>query len=124
MWFVILVLASLNGAARGRWLIPRFGETLGRALSTVILGGVILLLTWLTISWIRPASPGEALNAGVLWLGLTIAFEFLAGHYLFGTPWRVLLEDYNVGRGRIWIEVLVLVLLAPLWTGRMRGLFE
>jgi hypothetical protein len=75
VWFVILVLASLNGGARGRWLIPRFGETLGRALSTVILGGLVFLLTWLTIGWIRPASSGEALKAGVLGLGLTLGFE-------------------------------------------------
>lgn len=124
IWFAILVLASVNGAARARWLIPRFGETPGRALSTVILGAVVFLLTWLTIGWIRPASSAEALKIGVLWLGMTLAFEFLAGHFLFGTAWSALLEDYDVTRGRIWILVLVLVLLAPLWTARLRGLFE
>ncbi len=123
VWFAILVLASVNGAARARWLIPRFGETVGRALSTVILGAVVFLLTWLTIGWIRPGSSAEALKIGVLWLGMTLAFEFLAGHFLFGTPWPALLEDYDVTRGRIWILVLVLVLLAPLWTARLRGLF-
>jgi hypothetical protein len=47
-------------------------------------------------------------------LGLTVGFEFLAGHYLFGNPWRRLLEDYNVVRGRVWMLVLLTTALAPL----------
>lgn len=124
VWFAVLALASLNGAARQAWLIPRLGPEPGRALSTVILCGLLLLLTWLTIGWIRPASTGQALGVGVLWLVLTLAFEFLAGHYVFGSPWAVLLEDYDLTRGRIWIAVLVVALLAPVWMARLRGLLS
>jgi len=38
---------------------------------------------------------------------LTVAFEFLAGHYVFGTPWHQLVADYNIFRGRIWVLVLI-----------------
>jgi hypothetical protein len=120
-WFGMLVLASLNGAARGLWIIPRLGEIRGRAVSTVILCGLVFVLTWLTIGWIRPTSSGQALKVGVIWLCLTLAFEFLAGHYVFGTPWSVLLAEYDVSRGRIWIAVLLLTLLAPWWTAVIRG---
>lgn len=68
-----------------------------------------------------PATVGNAPRAGLLWLGLTLAFEFLAGHYLFHKPWAVLLEDYDLSRGRIWVAVLIVVLLAPLWASRMQG---
>jgi membrane protein DedA with SNARE-associated domain len=122
VWVAVLVLASLNGGAREAWLIPRFGDQVGRALSTVILCGLVFLVTWLTIGWIRPASASEALKVGALWAVLTLAFEFLAGHYLFGKPWTVLWEDYDVRRGRIWIAVLVMVLIAPIWTARLKGL--
>ena len=121
VWFGILVLASLNGAARGVWIIPRLGETMGRAVSTVILCGLVFFLTWLTIGWIRPTFSGEALKVGVVWLCLTLAFEFLVGHYVFGNTWSALLADYDLSRGRIWIAVLVLTLLSPLWTARMKG---
>jgi hypothetical protein len=124
VWFAVLALASLNGAAREAWLIPRFGDPAGRALSTVILCALVYLTTWLTIGWIHPTRAGEALGIGVLWLVLTLAFEFLAGHYLFQKPWAVLLEDYDLSRGRIWIVVLIVVLLAPLWTARTRGLLS
>ena len=122
VWFGILVLANINGAARQAWLIPRLGEPGGRVVSTLALSGVVLLLTWLTIPWIEPTSTRGAVKIGVIWLGLTLAFEFLVGHYVFGQSWRKLLEDYDITRGRIWVLVLLLVLFAPLLTARSRGL--
>jgi hypothetical protein len=85
---------------------------------------VVFFLTWLTIGWIRPTSSGKALKVGVVWLCLTLAFEFLVGHYVFGNTWSALLADYDLSRGRIWIAVLVLTLLSPLWTARMKGYLE
>jgi ABC-type uncharacterized transport system permease subunit len=123
VWLVILVLANLNGAVRELWIIPQIGELSGRALSTLILCGLVFFLTWRTIGWIRPVSAGEAVEIGVLWLLLTLAFEFLVGHYVFGTEWATLLEDYDVTKGRIWPLVLAFVVVSPMWTGRMRGLF-
>jgi hypothetical protein len=123
VWFGILVLANINGAARQVWLIPWLGEAAGRVLSTVALSGVVVFLTWLSIRWIDPASTRDALRIGVLWLGLTLGFEFLVGHYLFRQPWRSLLEDYDITRGRIWVLVLLVVLFAPLLTARARRLF-
>src|SRR5215204_2546888 len=114
VWFGILILASLNGAAREAWLIPYFGDTTGRAMSTVALCGLVFLAAWLTIGWIHPLRVGDALRVGMLWLILTLAFEFLAGHYLFHQPWAVLLQEYDLSRGRIWVAVLVVVLFAPL----------
>ena len=45
---------------------------------------------------------------------LTLAFEFLAGHYLFGNSWERLLADYDVARGRIWPLVLIVTFVTPL----------
>lgn len=114
VWFGILILASLNGAGREAWLVPRLGETGGRAASTVVLSALVLLITWLTIGWIRPLSVADGLRVGLLWLVLTLAFEFLGGHYLFHQSWDVLLEDYDISRGRVWMAVPVIVLFAPL----------
>jgi hypothetical protein len=60
----------------------------------------------------------------VLWVALTLAFEFGVGHYIFGKPWPELLADYDLSRGRIWIAALVVTLLAPWWTARRRGLLN
>jgi hypothetical protein len=122
VWFLLLILAVLNGGVRDRWLSPRLGDTVGRAISTLLLSGLILLATWGTIGWIRPGSSAHALRVGALWLGLTLAFEFLVGHYGFGRPWPELLADYDVRNGRIWIVVLIATLLAPWLTARWRSL--
>jgi hypothetical protein len=57
---------------------------------------------------------------GILWAVLTVAFEFLAGHYAFGHPWPELLADYDLLRGRVWLLVLVTTLVAPRWAWRVR----
>ena len=113
IWCVLLVIASLNGFLREALLVPRLGDIAGRALSTLILSALVVILTWLSITWIAPASPARAWAVGVVWVALTLTFEFLAGHYLFHNPWSRLLEDYNIARGRIWILVLITTLVSP-----------
>jgi hypothetical protein len=120
VWCGILVLASLNGGVRDLLLTPRLGDTAARALSTTLLCGLVLLATWFTVDWIGPRSARDALLIGTLWVALTLAFEFGAGHYLFHKPWATLLADYDVRRGRIWIAVLVVTFVAPVWLGQLR----
>ncbi len=87
-----------------------------------MLCGLIFLLTWWTIRWIRPATNREALSVGALWLALTLTFELVVGHYGFGKAWSELLADYDLRHGRIWLAVLAVTLLAPGWTARLRGI--
>jgi hypothetical protein len=110
----------VNGAARELWLIPLIGGPAGLAVSTLSLSAAILVLSWLTIGWIHPGSTRDAFLTGLAWLALTLAFEFLAGHYVFGKPWNDLLADYDILSGRIWVLVLVTTLLAPPLTTYMR----
>ena len=121
IWLVILVLASLNGAVRDLVVAPRIGDTAARAISTLILCGLVLLVTWLSIRWVGPRSGRQALAIGLFWLVLTLAFEVGAGR-LSGKAWSVVLADYDVLRGRIWVLVLIVTCLAPVWAGRVRGL--
>lgn len=113
IWCGLLVIASINGIAREAVLIPRLGDVAGRAVSTLALSALIVNVTWISIGWIAPQSPAQAWAVGVIWVCLTLAFEFLAGHYLFHNPWSRLLEDYNLVAGRIWILVLITTLVAP-----------
>ena len=122
IWLALLAAAIVNGAAREGLLIPRTGEAVGHALSSITLSAAILLLAWLSIGWIRPYSTSDAWRVGFAWVSLTLAFEFLAGHYLFGNSWERLLADYNVLAGRIWILVLIITLSAPAIAAAARGL--
>jgi hypothetical protein len=122
VWLGLLVLAIANAGLREALITPSMGASAGHVISTITLCVAILVLSWLTIRWIRPQSSREAWALGGLWFGLTVAFEFLAGHYLFGNPWSRLLEDYNVFRGRVWVFVLLTTALAPFLCARARGL--
>ena len=113
VWFGIMLLAILNGAARDTFFVPRMGDLAARALSCVTLSTLIVGVTLVSLRWIAPASGSDAWRIGATWLGMTLAFEFLAGHYVFRTPWPALLADYNLLAGRLWILVLVVTFLAP-----------
>ena len=122
VWFLLMVLAILNGGVRNALLMPRIGEQAGHVASTLVLSVLILIVTWYVTPWIGPRSPQGAWQIGLSWLVLTVAFEFLAGHYVLGHPWQKLYADYNVVRGRIWLLVLVMSLVAPVLVFRLRGL--
>ena len=123
IWLLIAVLANLNGAIRQFVIIPLSNEGAGHVISTLMLAGIVLLTTWLTIGWMRPSTAGEAWTIGAVWLLLTLAFEFGFGHYVFGKPWSVLLADHRLDQGRIWTLVPVITLLAPWLAGRWKGLW-
>ena len=113
VWFGILLLAILNGAFRQGVLVPRLGDASAHVVSTVSLCALILATTWLAMPWLRPATTWRAWQIGLLWVVMTVAFEFLAGHYLFGRSWEYLLADYQIARGRIWVLVLIVTAVAP-----------
>jgi hypothetical protein len=122
VWCLLVVLAVLNGGVRDIWLSPRLGDPIGRGISTLALCALILLASWATIEWIGPATRRDTIVVGAMWLALTLVFEFGVGHYGLGKPWRELLADYDLSRGRIWIAVLVVTLFAPSWAARLRGI--
>jgi hypothetical protein len=113
-WFGLLILAFLNAALREGWLVRRFTDGAAHAISSVTLAAGILIAGWFATAWVAPETRHEAWLVGSIWLGLTLAFELLAGHYLFGRSWTVLLADYDLAAGRLWILVLTTTLLAPI----------
>jgi hypothetical protein len=114
IWWVLLLLAFVNGFVREAWIAPTTGDQWAHAISSLTLSAAIALLAWLSIGWIAPATAVEALRIGGVWIVMTLVFEFGAGHYIFRTPWNALLADYNVFAGRIWILVLITTAFAPL----------
>jgi hypothetical protein len=121
IWFVLLIMAVLNGSAREAFITPRFGGCAGHVISTIMLSSGIVFIAWMSIVWIGAESTADAFAIGSTWLLLTVGFEFVAGHYLFGNPWQKLFADYNIFQGRIWIVVLLTTLVAPIWATGSRS---
>lgn len=113
VWMLIVPVAIANGMLRELLLVPTLGEPAARAISSLTLATAVVLVARMSLARIGPATLSAAWTVGLIWLALTLAFEFLAGHYLFGAPWQALLAEYNVAAGRLWIVVLVAALVSP-----------
>jgi hypothetical protein len=114
VWLVFMVLAIVNGIVREKVYKPAVGDLTAHQISTVIFVSLIFVVTYLILqaSGLQ-LTDLAALVMGSIWLITTILFEFLAGHYVFKNPWKKLLADYNIFKGRIWILVLLATFLAP-----------
>ena len=112
-WFVLMVLAILNGTLRQLVYLELLGELTAHQVSTFTGIGIFFLATWLINKrWTIP-SAGKAWLIGSTWLLMTIAFEFLFGHYVMHHTWEHLFQDYNLFAGRIWILVLIGTTITP-----------
>jgi len=115
VWFILVILAILNGTFRNSFISPRAGEYAGHVISTIIFVGVILVITYFFLRLSKiDYTRTDLLLIGTLWLVLTVSFEFVFGHYVAGHPWGKLLADYNIFQGRVWILVLLTTFIAPL----------
>jgi hypothetical protein len=123
VWLLLLVLAILNGAFRQAALNPALGPQMGHVVSTVLLSGLIVAVAGVTVPWIAPVTSRAALAVGILWMTLTLAFEFGAGYWLFHKSLAELVYDYDLTRGRIWPLVLVATVLSPVLVGKWRHLW-
>jgi hypothetical protein len=112
-WVPMLLIAIGNGALREGWYGKYLGDLRAHQVSTAT--GVVLLgvYMWVLIRFWRPDSSGQALAVGLMWLGLTVAFEFVFRRCIRGLAWSSLMHDYNIFAGRVWVVVLLWVAAAP-----------
>ncbi len=112
-WFPMLVLAIANGALRQATYGKRIPEVLAHQLSTAIGAAVFGVYIWFVIRVWPPDSTQQALQVGLLWLVLTVAFEFFMGLVLARRSFDEVLRDYDVTKGRVWVFLLLWIALAP-----------
>ncbi len=112
-WFPLVLIAIINGALRETWYGKQLSELRAHQVSTA--SGVLLfgLYIWILLRFWKPASTGQALTIGVMWLCLTVAFEFLFFHYVMGQPWSSIWRNYNIFAGRVWVVILMWITIAP-----------
>jgi hypothetical protein len=119
-WFLFMVLAIINAILRNEVYKPIIGDLRAHQLSTIIFMALILIVTYLVLRFFNlKLSIQQSILIGIIWLVLTVCFEFLAGHYVFGNSWEHLIQDYNILEGRIWSLVLLTIVFAPFISNRL-----
>ena len=112
-WVPMVVIAIANGALREATYGKRVSELRAHQGST--LSGLVLfsIYMWGVMAIWPLESSGQAITVGCTWLALTLAFEFLFGHYVAGHTWSRLFQDYNFLAGRVWVLIPIWVAVAP-----------
>ena len=121
LWSIIAVFAIANGLLREKLLAPLFSETLALPISGISLSFIIFLVTWLMFPLISGNTKSTYILVGILWVILTLIFEFLFGHFAAGKPWSVILQGFNVASGNLFILALLSSLMSPFLVSLVRA---
>ncbi|AFY69814.1 hypothetical protein Pse7367_1525 [Thalassoporum mexicanum PCC 7367] len=113
-WLGMAAIAILNGVIREAVYRKFMGELKAHQISTLTGSVAIGIYIWTLMYFLPLQFATQALAIGVIWLLMTIAFEFGFGHYVMQHPWTKLLADYNLRRGRVWPLFLLWLTVAPL----------
>ncbi|WP_250432483.1 hypothetical protein [Hanstruepera flava] len=112
-WFPMVIVAIANGLFREKILTNYFKELQAHQVSTLSFILLMGVYVWGLFKLLQPISLTQTIYIGVLWLILTIVFEFLFGHFVAGHSWDRLLQDYNIFKGRLWLLALIWVTICP-----------
>jgi hypothetical protein len=121
IWLAFAGIAVAAGIFRVVWLQPRLGDHTANLVETLGLVVLLALLIMQAIPWLIPALDRRSLvRLGLFWLFLTLAFEFLFGHFVDGASWKSLLANSEVTAGRLWILVPITMAVEPALIGMLR----
>jgi len=112
-WLGMMVIGILNGTIREYSYGQYMHELSAHQLSTLIALVLFGVYIWFLTGVCRIESAGQALIIGLIWLVMTVVFEFVFGHYIMGHTWSRLFQDYNLVKGRVWSLVLFWTAVAP-----------
>ncbi|RSK40414.1 hypothetical protein [Mangrovimonas spongiae] len=112
-WFPMVLIAIINGLFREKVIANKLNELQAHQLSTLSMIIFFGIYVWVLFKIFKPESTNQTLLIGLLWLVLTVIFEFLFGHYVVGHPWNKLLLDYNILKGRVWPLFLIWITISP-----------
>lgn len=120
IWFVIVIAAILNGVFRVKFLDPVLGENVALPISGLLLAGLIFLVTLIFISFIGSAESIVYIWVGLIWVALTLSFEFLFGHFVIGKSWHEIMQVFNMSNGDLFIVDLFVTGISPWAAAKLR----
>lgn len=122
LWLLLVALAVVNGTIRTFGYKPFVGDLVAHQISTFTFIAMLFAVSYVAFRKQAEEISGKTfLWIGAIWLVCTEAFEFLAGHYLFGHSWAKLFADYDIFAGRLWILVLFATFFSPYLVWKIKG---
>lgn len=111
-WLPMILIAFANATIREVLLIKHLSEIRAHQLSTITLILFCSVYTWYILPYLDIQNSKKALLIGLIWVVLTVAFEFTLGR-LTNKSWEHLFQDYNLFAGRTWLLFIICLFLLP-----------
>ena len=121
IWFVIAILAVLNGIFRENILVTSIGQSMAVPVSGITLSIIVFIVTYISFPLFSKKNTMTYLFIGLQWVSMTLIFEFLFGHYVLGKSWSSILDVFDIMRGDLFIIVLFVSLISPLLVAQIKG---
>jgi hypothetical protein len=113
-WFAFLITAMILGTAREALFTGRLGEYPAHVVGTLLFIVMVLLIMGNFVHRVgHLMRPHDLWLIGLMWMMMTVCFEFLFFHFVAGVPLETLLAEYNLLAGRLWLLVLLTLLCGP-----------
>lgn len=124
VWLIIIIAESIHGTIRQLFLAPLVGDFTARRIAVFTGMILIFLITYFFIRWINAPSVKSLFAIGLMWVVLTVVFEFGLGIFIFGYSSERMFEDYDLTRGGLMGFGMLFMFLAPLLASKARDFKE
>jgi hypothetical protein len=124
VWLVIILAESLHGTARRFLLEPYVGEFRASQIGVFMGAAIILVISIASVRWIGASSVYQLLGVGLIWLILTLSFEFLLGRLVLGYSWERIIAEYNLRKGGLMAIGLMALMVSPVVAARWQGIIS
>lgn len=124
VWFLIIFAESIHGTIRQLFLAPLIGDFNARRIAVFTGMILIFLITYFFVQWINAPSVKSLLVIGLMWVVLTVVFEFSLGIFVFGYSSERMFEDYDLTYGGLMGFGMLFMFLAPLFATKVRDFKE
>lgn len=111
---LIALIETLHGILRAKFLAKKVGDLRSRQIGVITGSILIYIITFNTLNWVNPKSVIDCLIIGSIWLIFMLLFEFIVGHYVFHFPFKWLIDEYNVKKGRWLLFGMIFLFFSPL----------
>ncbi len=122
VWLIMMIAAILNGALREKVLNPLLGQDWALPLSGIVLSLMVFLIAWLMTPLIGATRTQGYIVTGCLWVALTLAFEYLFGHFIAGRPWHEINRVFKLVDGNLFVLVILALGMSPWMVAKLRRL--
>jgi hypothetical protein len=122
IWLLIVIAAIINGAIREKLLIPLIGSDVSIPLSGITLSVLVLIITYFTITFLGELKARVYVFIGLFWIILTVAFEYLFGHYVIGKTWYEINQIFSLRQGNLFIVALIVTASSPWVAAKLHGI--